>query len=169
MKSFTLVEFLIYIAILATILVSTIGFLWTMVLGNIKESSFQEVQQNGRFALTEIIRETRKATEIISPGPDDPPANSLSLAMADGSTTVIDTFNGKLRITKAFPPLSYELTSDQVAISNLRFTNLSYPNTPGTIQIETQIDHINPSNRMEYRASIILKSTASLMPGGAAP
>ncbi|GAI31695.1 unnamed protein product, partial [marine sediment metagenome] len=63
----------------------------------------------------------------------------------------------------------YELTSDQVTVSSLRFTNLSYQDTPGTIRIEMTIDHINPGARIEYQASIDLRSTISLVPGGAVP
>ena len=64
-KAFTLIEFLIYMAILATILVLMSGFFWNIIFGNIKETSYQEVQQNGRFALTKITQEIKKATGII--------------------------------------------------------------------------------------------------------
>jgi len=167
-KSFTLVEFIIYIAILATILVVLSGFLWLIVFGNIKETAYQEVQQNGRFAVSKITQEIKKATGINSPTPGNS-ANSLSLVMADGSLTIFDLFDGKIRITQGSSPATYELTSDQVIVSNLKFTNLSYTDTPGTIRIETTINYVNPGNRMEYQASVDFKSTASLVPGGAAP
>lgn len=165
---FTLVEFIIYIAILATILILISGFLWTIVLGNIKETSYREVQQNGRFALTKISQGIKKATGIISPTAGNSDI-SLYLQMADPSLnpTIFEVDNGKL-ITTQGTSGSYELTTDQVIVSSLQFTNLSYENTPGTIKIEMQIDHINPGNRMEYQASVNLKSSISLLPGGAA-
>jgi type II secretory pathway pseudopilin PulG len=167
-QGFTLVEFIIYIAILAPILVLITGFLLLIVLGNIKETAYREVQQNARFALTKITQEIKKANSINSPSPGPPPtnsANSLSLTMADGSLTIFDFFDGKLRITKGSSPISYDLTSDQVIVSNLKFTNLSYPDTPGTIRVEMTIDHLNPGNRREYQASINLTSSVSLVPG----
>jgi len=166
-KAFTLIEFLIYMAISATILVLMTGFFWDIIFGNIKETSYQEVQQNGRFALTKITQEIKKATGINSPLAGSS-SNTLSLAMADASPTIFDLVNGKLRITQGSQG-PFELTSDEVRVSNLLFTNLSYPNTPGTIRIEMTIEHLNPSGRMEYQASIDLKTTVSLVPGGASP
>ena len=168
-KAFTLIEFLIYMAISATILVLMTGFFWDIIFGNIKETSYQEVQQNGRFALTKITQKIKKATGINIPLAGSS-SNTLSLAMADASLnpTIFDLADGKLRITQgAKGPL--ELTSDEVIVSNLLFTNLSYPNTPGAIRIEMTIEYLNPSGRMEYQASIDLKTTVSLVPGGASP
>ena len=164
MRGFTLVEFIIYVGILSIVLVLITGFLWTIVLGNIKETSFLEIQQNARFALAKIIHETKKATGINSAGD-----NFLSLQMADPNLnpTVFDVDGGKLRITQGTNG-PYDLTSDQVIVSALTFTNLSYPDTPGTIQIEMTIDYINPGNLMEYQASVNLKSTVALILGGAA-
>ena len=167
-QGFTLVELIIYIAILAGILVLVIGFLWNVIFGNVKETAYQEVQQNGRFAIAKITQEIKKATGINSPLPSDPPSSSLSLSMAAFhlNPTVFDVGGGKLRITQGTRG-PYELTSDQVIVSSLQFTNLSYLDTPGTIQIEMTIDHINPGARTEYEASISLRSSISLVPGGA--
>jgi len=168
-KGFTLIEFLIYIAIVSSILVLISGLLWNIVFGNIKETAYQEVQQNGRFALTKISQEIKKAIGINSPSPGNS-ANSISLVMANPNLnpTIFDLADGKLRISQGTnPPI--ELTTDEVIVSNLKFTNLSYEATPGTIRIEMTISHLNPANRMEYQASIDLKTTVSLVPGGAAP
>ncbi len=167
MKSFTLIEFTIYVAIISTISVLMVGFLWNIIFGNIKETSYQEVQQNARFALAKIIQEVKKSTEISNPLPGGPPVNSLTLTMADNSSTIFDVVNGKLRITQGNRG-PYELTSDQVTVSNLNFTNLSYQDTPGTVRVEMTIDHINPGARTEYEASFSLKSSIALVPGGAA-
>jgi Tfp pilus assembly protein PilW len=170
MKSaFTLIEFLIYIAIISSILVLISGFFWNIIFGSIKENAYQEVQQNGRFVLTKITQEIKKATGINSPSAGGS-ANSLSLAMSSPSLnpTVFDLADGKLRITQGTnPPI--ELTTDEVIVSNLKFTNLSYEATPGTIRIEMTISYLNPANRTEYQASIDLKTTVSLVPGGASP
>jgi len=164
---FTLIEFLIYVGIVATILVVMSGFFWNIIFGNIKETSYQEIQQNGRFALTKITQEIKKAIGINSPLPGFS-SNTLSLAMADASSTIFDLVDGRLRITQGSQG-PFELTSDQVRVSNLLFTNLSYPNTPGTIRMEMTIGYLNPSGLIEYQASIDLKTTVSLVPGGATP
>ncbi|KPJ57113.1 hypothetical protein AMJ49_02320 [Parcubacteria bacterium DG_74_2] len=166
---FTLIEFFIYIAILISILALTTGFLWNVVLGNIKENSYQEVQQNGRFSLTKITQEIKKAEGIINP-PLGFSTDSLSLEMADSNLnpTIFYLAEGKLTITQGSNP-PYPLTSDRVVIKNLKFTNLSYENTPGTIRIEMTIEHSNPTGRIEYQASIDFKLTVSLVESGATP
>lgn len=166
--AFTLIEFIIYIAIVTLVLVLIIGFLWNIVLGNIKETSYQEVQQNARFALTKISQEIKKASGINNPSPGQSDSIlSLSMQNLDLNPTIFDVFEGKLRITQGESDPK-ELTSDEVKVTNLLFTNLSYPNTPGTIRIEMTIEYLNPSNLSEYQASINLKSTISLLEGGAA-
>ena len=58
-KGFTLIEFIIYIGIVAAILVIAVNFSWEIIYGNIKSQSLREVQQNGRFALEKVIRGLR--------------------------------------------------------------------------------------------------------------
>lgn len=168
-QGFTLIEFLLYVAILIIVLSISGGFLWNIIFGNIKETSYQEVQQNGRFAMTKITQEIRRAAGINSPGPGLA-SSSLSLSMASTTLNPV-TFgvaDGKLMITRGLKG-PYEITSDRVKVTSLRFTNLSYALTPGTIRVEMVIERFNPSDRMEYAASTSLESTVSLSAGGAAP
>jgi prepilin-type N-terminal cleavage/methylation domain-containing protein len=161
-KGFTLIELLLYIAIISLVLASITGFFWNIVLGNIKENAYQEVQQNSRFALTKITQETKKAIGINNPVLGSS-ANSLSLIMSEPNLnpTIFDVSGGKIRITQgALAPI--ELTTNQVVVSNLQFTNLSYLNTPGTLRVEMTLENLNPSGKTEYQASIDLKTTVSL-------
>jgi prepilin-type N-terminal cleavage/methylation domain-containing protein len=162
-RGFTLIELLLYIAIISLVLVSVTGFFWNVVSGNIKENSYQEVQQNGRFVMTKITQEIKKAIGINSPTLGSS-ANSLSLIMSDSNLnpTVFDVSGGKLRITQG-ASVPIELTTDQVVVSNLQFTNLSYLNTPGTLRVEMALENLNPSGKNEYRASIDLKTSVSLL------
>lgn len=165
-QSFTLIELLLYIAIISLVLVSITGFFWNVASGNIKEKSYQEVQQNGRFAMTKITQEIKKAVGINSPAPGSS-ANSLSLAMSDPNLnpTIFDVSGGKLRITQG-ASVPIELTTDQVLVSNLQFTNLSYSNTPGTLRVEMTLENLSPSGKTEYQASLDLKTTVSLLKSG---
>lgn len=169
MKGFTLIEFILYTVILGIILAVMAGFLWNIIFGNIKETAYQEVQQNARFALTKVTQEIKKATGINSPANPGDSSSSIVLVMADNTSTTFDIVDNKLRITRGFPPVSSYLTSDQVKVTNLQFTNRSYSDTPGTVQIVININHINPDNRAEYQASVSLNSTVALLPGGAEP
>jgi len=162
-RGFTLIELLIYITILSLILVSVIGFFLNMISSNIKENSYQEVQQNGRFAMTKISQEIKKAIGINIPAPGSS-SSSLSLVMANPSLnpTIFDISGSKLRITQG-SSAPVELTTDQVIVNNLQFTNLSYTGTPGTIRIEMIVNNLNPANKNEYQASLDLKTSTSLL------
>ncbi len=165
-KGFTLIELLFYVTLIGVVLASMMVFLWNIVWGGIKETAYQEVQQNARFVLLKMIQETKKATGIISPAYPGDVSNSLTLSMADGSDTTFSLTEDKLRIIQGSPPVSFYLTSNEVKISKLKFTNLSYSNTPGAVRVEITIDHINPGSRNEYQASVNLNSTIALLPEG---
>jgi len=170
MKGFTLIEFLLYLGIFVIVLVLTSGFLWNIIFGNIKASAYQEVQQSGSFALMKMTQEVKRALAINGPLPGAT-STSLSLAMASSTLdpTIFDVAGGKLRISSGSPPDYQYLTSQQVVVTSLQFTNLSYENKPGTVRIEMTLEYLNPNNRSEYQVHLDLKSTASLLPGGAAP
>jgi hypothetical protein len=163
MKGFTLIEFLLYIGIFIIIFVFIIGFFWNIIFGSIKETNYQEVQQNGRFVLSKITQEIKKATAINNPA-FGISSSTLSLAMKNPSLnpTIIDLSGGKIRIKRG-ASVPYDLNSIQVKIVGLKFTNISYPLTPGTLKVELVIESINP----KYKNSMTLESTISLLPGGA--
>jgi prepilin-type N-terminal cleavage/methylation domain-containing protein len=162
-RAFTLIELLIYMTILSLVLVSITGFFLNIISGDIKESSYQEVQQNGRFAMAKITQEIKKAIGINSPAPGSS-SNSLSLVMVTPSLnpTIFDINGGKLRITQG-SSAPVELTTDQTVVNNLQFANLSYAGTPGTIRVEMTINNLNPSGKSEYRASLDLKTSITLL------
>lgn len=62
-RGFTLIEFIIYIAIVAAILAIAVSFSWEIIYGNIKSQALREVQQNGRFAMEKITKALRSDSE----------------------------------------------------------------------------------------------------------
>jgi prepilin-type N-terminal cleavage/methylation domain-containing protein len=159
-KGFTLIEFLIYISIFASILVLLFGFFWDIIFSNIKGNVIQEIQENGNFSIFKISREIKRAKSINFP-PQGSSGNYLSLEMTDSNLnpTVFDFFDGKLRVTQGSNP-SYFLTSDSVRVTNLSFSNLSFSQTPGIIEVEIEIS----SSNSLYQTSMIFKSSFSLFP-----
>ena len=168
-KGFTLIELLIYLAIFATVLVLLMGFLWNIIFGSVKETAYQEIQQNGRFAFLKMTQEIRRAKSINSPLIGST-ANFLSLEMADPNLnpTILDIDSGKLRIIQGSNPSQY-LTTDEAVIGSLQFKNFSYPNGKGTIKTEMEIHYLNPLNRPERQAIVNLGTTVSLPSTGVSP
>lgn len=58
-KGFTLIELIIYIAILSVVLVLITDFAWNILYGDVKSQTVRETQQNARFAMEKITRAIR--------------------------------------------------------------------------------------------------------------
>jgi len=121
-KGFTLIEFIIYIGIVAAVLVIAVNFSWEIIYGNIKSQVLREVQQNGRFAMEKITKTLR-----LGSNPD-----------------IFSVSNGILYQNNV------PITTDQVKVTNLQITpvantykvNLSieYNNPSGRNEYEADID-----------------------------
>src|SRR3990167_1597872 len=65
-KAFTLIELIIYIAILAIVLVSTIGFLWNVIGGSVRVNVSTELTYNAQLILNNITFAGRSATDVLT-------------------------------------------------------------------------------------------------------
>ena len=151
-KAFTLIEFVIYGA-LVTIIVGALVLTSVNVLtGRAKITAIEEVNHNARFALERVMHEIRRAEAITLPLPGSF-ASSLNLVDADGDVREFHLDQGignalQLTIGNGTP---VSLTSDSVVVKNLKFTNVSQSNeTPGTIRIEVTVAFKNPLERPEW-------------------
>lgn len=95
MKGFTLIELIIYIAIVAVMLVLASGFAWNIIHGDVKAMVHREVQQNARFAM-------EKMTRAIRDGQDPTAVFTITDGILEQSGTA--------------------LTTEQVRVTNLEFT-----------------------------------------------
>jgi type II secretory pathway pseudopilin PulG len=62
-EGFTLIELIIYIAIVSLILILSSNFAWDIIQGNVKSNSSREVQQNARFAMERVSRSLREGND----------------------------------------------------------------------------------------------------------
>lgn len=158
----TLLEFLIYISIVVVIstVAGAIGL--NVIFGKVKLTAVKEVSQSARLATEKIALSVRNAESIISPATSTT-ASILSLRMADSTKnpTVIDLFNDVIRIKEGVSQ-TVNLTSRQVKVTGLLFSNFSYPKTPGTIKVQATIKFVNPSNRQEYNFERTFFTTANI-------
>ncbi|MFH1462508.1 MAG: hypothetical protein ABIG08_02370 [bacterium] len=54
-KGTTLIELIVYIAIVAGFLAVAVNFSWEIIYGNVKSQTMREVQQNSRFAMEKVV------------------------------------------------------------------------------------------------------------------
>jgi len=167
-KGFTLIEMLIYIAVLSIIILAVSSFfLWT-VRSNTKAKAMRETQDNARRIMEIMTSEIKEAKNIYTPTSIfDSHPGQLSLEttkyLPEGETkSYIDFYLCEERLClKKESQNPITLTSDQVKVSNLVFTQIVSGEIP-SIQIDLRIDFKDTTGRPEYQASVNLKSTASL-------
>lgn len=95
-KGFTLIELIIYIAILSVVLVLITDFAWNILYGDVKSQTVRETQQNARFAMEKITRAIR----------------------AGQNPAIIFTVNNGMLYQSGVA-----LTTERVKVTNLNFTS----------------------------------------------
>jgi len=161
-KGFTLIEMLLYLAILSVVVLALSSFLLLSYTSRVKGGVIAEVEQQGSQTMSIIAQNIRNAQSITAPIAGIS-SNSLTLTEFTGavSPSIFDQSGNTLRITEG-AAIPINITSNRVIVSSLNFQNLSRPNTPGIVQIKFTLTHVNPDNRGEYIYSKSFTSTASL-------
>lgn len=163
---FTLIEILIYIAIMGVIVTGFITF--SISISNTRNKTFvvQEVHSNSRTALNLISQRIRSSTGINSASSTfgaDPGVLSLSMAASFRDPTVIDLDqnDGVLRIGEATSsPVA--ITTDKVKITNLVFTNLTPSGERESIRVEITVEYKDSSGDIIFTYSQNSQTTVSV-------
>lgn len=138
-KGFTLVELLIYVAIVSTVVVGMIYM--SIDLGKIWRKNYigQESQANSRMVMAQISRLIRSATGVTvasSVFDTDPGRLVLTMSTASLNPTVIslDQDNGRVQVTQGAGAPVY-ITTNDVQVTNLQFRNLTSTSPRENIQV----------------------------------
>jgi type II secretory pathway pseudopilin PulG len=163
-KGFTLLEVLLYVAILSTILVTITSFLFAMLQFNVRGNVTTEVEQQGVQVMQLITQSVRSSEGINSPLLGTT-SNTLSLVTDDTglNPTIYELNNTSLQLTEGIN-LSEILTNDKVEVTDLTFRNIGRPDTDGIVRVEFTLTHVNPENRNEYNYSKTFYGSAAIRP-----
>ena len=137
-KGFTLIEILIYIAVLGLIMFSFLSYVIIMSGSKQKAYVSEEVHSNLRQAFNVMNQKIKVANDVLTPMIGNS-SDSLTLNSSTGQI-VFSITGGVLKITENGE--TFSVTSDEVVVSNLLFTNLT-PQTSerDNISIEITIDY----------------------------
>ena len=161
---FTLIEFLVYTAVLSIVIAVISSFIVWSIHSTNKVKAMRETLDNARRAMEIITYEIKEAKSIYTPNTT---STQLSLEttkyLPEGEeTTYIDFYLCEKRLCfKKEGQGPAVLTSDSVEINNLVFTQIISGETP-SIQINLTAGYKNPDSRPELQALVNLISTASL-------
>jgi type II secretory pathway pseudopilin PulG len=166
---FTLVEILVYVAVLSIIILTVAGlFLWVSNSNN-KSKAIRETMDNSKRALAIMTYEIRESDSVYLPNcVFDNDSGQLSLETkkylpADETTSFIDFYicDNRLCLKKEQEdPVA--ITSEKVEIKRLSFSQINTTSTISSIQINLEIGYKTSSPRPEHRFSLNTTSTASL-------
>lgn len=167
-KGFTLMEVLVYVAVLVIIITAVSSFFLWLIKSNTKAKVMRETLDNARRVMEIMSYEIKEAKSVYTPTSIfDSHPGQLSLEtihyLPEGEkTTYINFYLCEDRLCFKKEDLNpIALTSDRVRVANLVFNQIITGETP-SIQINLKVDYKGPTNRPEYQASVNLKSTASL-------
>lgn len=168
-RGFTLIEFLVYSAIVVVAGVISVEFILNIYEGKTKSQAYFEVQENARLAMERIVQEIHGAQNI-NPSSNfninlaTNPGAKLSLQMKDASLnpTEFDVSSGAVRILQGISG-PYALTNNQVRVTNLTFRNYTSLNGKSrNIGVELTIEYLNLENLPQWEASISLQTAVEL-------
>lgn len=161
-SGYTLIELLLYIAIISALLTSVTMFLGASVESRVKNQSISEVEQQGTLAMELITQTIRNADGITTPT-TGASGSTLTLIVPTGalSPTTFNLSSGTLQITEGVNS-AVPLTNSKVQVTSLTFRNLSRPSTPGVVQVAMTISRVNALNRNEYDYQKTFTTSAAL-------
>jgi len=159
-KGFTLIEVLIYITIIGVVVSGFIAFALSINSSRAETYVVQEVQANARVALDLISQKIRLADDVVSPSEGNS-ASSLELDMPNpGPNLTFSVTDGVLGIAEEVGDPT-PITSDEVNVSNLTFTNLAVSGERDNIRVEITIEYRGNGSK-EYEYSQTLQTAISI-------
>lgn len=156
-KGFTLIEFIIYFALIGLVIGAVTAFAIDVVKTRTKAAVTAEVEQNVRFALQKIQQSVRQASRLnvgASTLDNDNGVLSMDMVAASNTPTVYDLSGGAVRI-KEGTAAATPLTSPSVRVTKLRFAkdNLGGNNTAVTTEITAAWVGVTPDQTFDYVAN----------------
>jgi len=168
-KGFTLIEMVIYIAIVTVVVGIVVMFGFAAIRTGAKVKTNAEVLDNSRRAMETIIYEIKKSRSVYTPtSAFDTDPGQLSLEQAtttpvDETATFVDFFKcGDSLCLRREGSNPMNLTNDRVKVIGLVFTQLSNSSSRPSVQIRLRLESVNASLVPDYSSSIDLTSTAIL-------
>ena len=172
-SGFTLVELILYVALVGILLTAGAIFAGDVVLGSVKGRVRAKVQSEARFVIEKMRQEIVKGNNIILPIQGNF-GNNFQIEIPGSPTSTLTCFqvsNSKFQMSEGgtvVPPVCNtawkDLTSGEVEVSNLVFTNISSGTSLGeeAVKINMTLKNKNPGGKKEFDAEATVETSISL-------
>lgn len=165
-RGFTLIELILYMGLVALFLTAATTSLWDIILGNVKSSVHQEVQENMRYAAHRIQFEVRNANSVnasssfgVNLASDPTRVLSLSAPSPDDPTQ-FRVSSGALQIKRGSGNWT-SLTSQAVEVTDLTLLDLS-DGSSENVKFAITVKYRNPSGRSQWEKEATFNGAAQL-------
>ena len=172
-RGFTLVELILYVALVGILLTAGAIFAGDVILGSVKGRIKAKVQSEARFVIEKMRQEIVKGNNIILPIQGNF-GNNFQIEIPGSPTSTLTCFqvsNSKFQMSEGgtvVPPVCNtawkDLTSGEVEVSNLVFTNISSGTSLGeeAVKINMTLKNKNPGGKKEFDAEATVETSISL-------
>ena len=168
-RGFTLIELVVYVAVLGTVLASVLTFLLWTVKSQAKTNAMRQVLAAGQRSLEVVSREVAVARSVYTPtsvfnsSPGQVSLQTAQYVPVGETSSYIDFYKCEDKLCmkrESQNPLA--ITSDKVSLTNLTFLRLVTGQNRSSIQITLTFAAKTSSPNPEYQASITLTDTVTL-------
>ncbi len=162
-KGFTLVEMIIYIAIIGIVITGFINY--SLSVGGVRNKNYSAatVQANGREALSVLTQKIHEASAVLTPSAGAT-NTQLVLDMPGANPNIIfDVSGGILTMTPTGSP-AVTITDSRATISSLTFTNLASSGQRPNIQIDMTINYTTPAGDVQTGYTKTYRTAVSTRP-----
>lgn len=158
-SAFTLIELLLYIGLSSIVIVAMLNFVVTLTQTRGEEKNRIILQQQLRLAAERITVTAHHADQMnIASSVFDTASGVLTLTMSGSTNPIVFSLSGG-SIYGREGTASGRITTDDITIETLRFTNLTESGTYGTVQFAIQGHSNDPRwpDSMELRSAVSLR------------
>ena len=161
-KGFTLLELLLYIAVLSFVLLAMMTLFNLLIEVRTKNRVQGEVYMQGQLVMYEFNRIIKDSSDISLPSNGSSTTSAtLSHPTVQKNPIKITLDGSKIFIQEGSSP-AIAVTNNSVTVTNLTFRNLTRPNTNGNIQYSFTLSGANGTGRNEFNYSTTFYGGASL-------
>lgn len=155
-RGFSLLEFILYIAILSLMSVVLAGTFLSLVHGRAQADARAEVNSNARFAMDRMLRDVTNASAVAAPT-TAAPTNQLQLSVGGQSVSYGLSSGHLVRTVDANP--ADQMTGNAVSVSALTFTrsdnfNAVLSATTTSVQIQLTIEYAGTSPDQAFSTTL---------------
>jgi len=156
-RGFTLLEILIYFAIISTILYAIMSFSLQILVVSKKSSNLQEIQTNIDLISNKIVYAIQNANSIDNGNSifeNDIGKLSLNVPNSGKSPTWFYLENSAIYLKEGLNS-AIKLSSDSIKCAQLKFIKISSPKVPDQVMIDAQCEPVNSDiKNLEQKVSI---------------